>query len=99
MGRFDCMHARSNHDATGIASKAAPSTYLRRMYYDTILHDPAALRHLASLVKVDRIVIGTDDSFPPADHDPLGTLRGAGFSDEEIHRIAELNPRELFRFG
>ena len=99
MGRFDCMHARSNHEATGIASKAAPSTYLRRMYYDSILHDPAALRHLASLVNVDRIVIGTDDSFPPADHDPLGTLRSAGFSDEEIHRIAEINPRELFRFG
>jgi aminocarboxymuconate-semialdehyde decarboxylase len=99
MGRFDCMHARSNHEGTGIVSKAAPSTYLRRMYYDSILHDPAALRHLASLVSVDRIVIGTDDSFPPADHDPLGTLQRAGFSDEEIHRIAERNPRELFRLG
>jgi aminocarboxymuconate-semialdehyde decarboxylase len=99
MGRFDCMHARSNHEGTGIVSKAAPSTYLRRMYYDSILHDPAALRHLASLVSVDRIVIGTDDSFPPADHDPLGTLHRAGFSDEEIHRIAERNPRELFRLG
>jgi aminocarboxymuconate-semialdehyde decarboxylase len=96
MGRFDCMHERSNHATTGIVSKAAPSTYLRRMYYDSILHDPAALRHLASLTGIDRIVIGSDDSFPPADHHPLRTLAKAGFSSDEIQRIAETNPRELF---
>jgi hypothetical protein len=45
---------------------------------------------------VDRLVIGSDDGFPPADHDPLGSLRRAGFSEEEIHRIAEANPRRLF---
>jgi aminocarboxymuconate-semialdehyde decarboxylase len=67
------------------------------MYYDTILHDPEALRYLASRVQVDRLVIGSDDGFPPADHDPLRSLRRAGFGDEEIHRIAELNPRALFR--
>jgi aminocarboxymuconate-semialdehyde decarboxylase len=67
------------------------------MYYDSILHDPAALRHLADLTGVERIVIGSDYSFPPADHDPLATLAKAGFSSDEIHRIAETNPRELFR--
>jgi hypothetical protein len=41
-------------------------------------------------------VIGTDDGFPPADHDPLGSLRRAQFSVEEIHQIAEVNPRRLF---
>jgi len=34
-----------------------------------------------------------------ADHDPLGSLRRAGFSHEEIHRIGELNPRAIFRLG
>jgi aminocarboxymuconate-semialdehyde decarboxylase len=97
LGRFDCMHARSNHETTGIKAQAAPSTYLKRMYYDSILHDPVALRHLASLVSVDRIVIGSDDSFPPADRDPMASLRAAGFDAGEIHRIAETNPRRLFR--
>jgi aminocarboxymuconate-semialdehyde decarboxylase len=50
-------------------------------------------------VTVDRLLIGSDDSFPPADHDPLGSLRRAGFSHEEIHRIGELNPRAIFRLG
>ncbi len=98
-GRFDCMHARSNHATTGIASAQAPSTYLMRMYYDSILHDPLALRQLAGKVGVDRIVIGSDDSFPPADRDPLGTLNAAGFNSAQIQRIAELNPRELFRLA
>src|SRR5262249_1215734 len=38
IGRFDCMHARSDPRATGIVAASPPSAYLRRMYYDTILH-------------------------------------------------------------
>ena len=45
---------------------------------------------------MDRLVIGSDDGFPPADHDPLGSLRRAGFSEEEVHLIADGNPRRLF---
>jgi aminocarboxymuconate-semialdehyde decarboxylase len=67
------------------------------MYYDTILHTPGALRYLASMVQADRMVLGTDESFPPADRDPIGSLARAGFSAEEIRRIGEQNPRELFR--
>jgi aminocarboxymuconate-semialdehyde decarboxylase len=96
IGRFDCMHTRSNHAATGIVSAQLPSAYLRRMYYDTILHDPAALTYLKDRVDSDRIVLGTDDSFPPADADPLGSLQKAGFSDTDVHKIAEDNPRRLF---
>ena len=97
IGRFDCMHERSDRAATGIAAASPPSAYLRRMYYDTILHDPEALRYLAGRVAVDRLLIGSDDGFPPADRDPIGSLRRAGFSAEEIHRIADVNPRKLFR--
>ena len=95
-GRFDCMFERSDHAATGITAAAPPSAYLDRFYYDTLLHDARALRYLADRVGVARLVIGTDDGFPPADHDPLGSLRRAGFSPEEIRRIADDNPRGLF---
>ena len=71
IGRFDCMHRRSDRAATGIAAAFPPSAALRRMYYDTILHDPQALRYLASRVGVDRLVVGSDDGFPPADQDTL----------------------------
>ena len=97
VGRFDCLFGRSDRAATGIAAAALPSAYLRRMYYDTILHDPAALRYLASLVEVDRLVVGSDDGFPSADHDPLASLRAAGFTADEIRRVALDTPRRLFR--
>ncbi len=96
VGRFDVMHARADK-AQGIVARDKPSSYLRRMWYDTILHDPQALRYLAARVQTDRIVLGSDDSFPPADPDPLASVRAAGFSDADIRRIADENPRTLFR--
>jgi aminocarboxymuconate-semialdehyde decarboxylase len=95
-GRFDIMHERMDRKQQGDVAENAPSSYLRRFYYDTILHDPAILKWLASRVSVDRIVLGSDYSFPPADLDPVGTTRKAGFSDAEFKTIAEDNPRVLF---
>jgi aminocarboxymuconate-semialdehyde decarboxylase len=96
IGRFDVMHERADK-AQGIVAAQKPSAYLRRMWYDTILHDAQALRYLAERVKTDRIVLGSDDSFPPADRDPLASLRAAGFGAADVKRITEENPRELFR--
>src|SRR6266536_1133328 len=95
-GRFDCMHGRMDRPAQGNSAANEPSAYLTRFYYDSILHDPAILRWLATRVSVDRIVLGSDYSFPPADRDPLGTLRRAGFSDADFRKIVDENPRALF---
>jgi aminocarboxymuconate-semialdehyde decarboxylase len=78
-------------------AQQSPSHYLTRLTYDTILHDPSALRWLVDRVGADRIVIGSDDSFPPADHDPLATLAATGLDAATIARIADGNPRRLFR--
>ena len=96
IGRFDLMHERADK-AQGIVAAGRPSSYLRRMWYDTIVHDAPALRYLASRVQSDRIVLGSDDSFPPADRDPLASLRAAGFDAADVERITEGNPRQLFR--
>lgn len=95
-GRFDCMHERMDRAAQQDVAKHEPSAYLKRFYYDTILHDPTILRWLAERVSIERIALGSDYSFPPADLDPLATVRAAGFSAAEIRTIAEDNPRRLF---
>lgn len=95
-GRFDCMHERMDRTAQGDVAKQPPSAYLRRFYYDTILHDPSILRWLAERVSVGRIALGSDYSFPPADFDPVGTVRNAGFSPADVQAILEDNPRALF---
>ncbi|HEX5507472.1 MAG TPA: amidohydrolase family protein [Pseudolabrys sp.] len=95
-GRFDVMHARMDRIAQADVAQKAPSAYAPAMAYDTILHAPKPLRFLADLVGTDRLVLGTDYSFPPADLSPLDGLRAAGFSTSDMNAIAELNPRRLF---
>ncbi|MFN7428758.1 MAG: amidohydrolase family protein [bacterium] len=98
IGRFDCMHGRMDRKQQQDVAAMAPSSYLTRLSYDTILHEPAALRYLIERVGADRVVLGSDDSFPPADHDPMATLRATGIGARDIELIADGNPRRLFRF-
>ncbi len=95
LGRFDCMHARMDRAAQADVAAAAPSTYVRRFHYDTILHSAMHLRWLAEAAGVDRVLLGSDYSFPPADLDPVGTVRKAGFSEVETAKILDYNAREL----
>jgi hypothetical protein len=67
------------------------------MYFDTILHDKEALQYLKQKVGVSQIVLGTDDAFPPADPNPLQSLKNANFNASEIHTVSEINPRSLFK--
>ncbi len=43
--------------------KHKPSAYLWRFTYDTISHDPGALRYLIRLVRADLVVLGSDYCF------------------------------------
>lgn len=97
IGRFDCMHHRADPRQSGVVAEKAPSEYLRRFWYDTILHDPLTLQFLAQRVHADRMVLGTDESFLPHEADPLGMLRRANFSAEDIATIGDRNPRSLFK--
>jgi aminocarboxymuconate-semialdehyde decarboxylase len=97
IGRFDVMYERMDRAHQHWNAAYPPSAYLGRLCYDTILHDAPALRYLAAKVDVERMVLGSDDPFPPMDRDPLGSLRAAGFTADEVQRMAETNPRRLFR--
>jgi aminocarboxymuconate-semialdehyde decarboxylase len=94
-GRFDCLHARMDRAAQGDVAAADPSSYVRRFHYDTILHSPMHLRWLAQAVSVERMLLGSDYSFPPADLDPVGTVRRAGFTDMETAKILDYNAQAL----
>ncbi|MBB43926.1 MAG: hypothetical protein CMM44_09215 [Rhodospirillaceae bacterium] len=96
IGRFDRMYQASSPKMTGTICKHTPSSYLKRMYYDTILHSDIALQYLRQTVGIDQMVIGTDAPFPPGDPDPLGILQKSKFSEEEIITIGEINPKKLF---
>jgi aminocarboxymuconate-semialdehyde decarboxylase len=96
LGRFDVMHARMDKVAQGDVANLAPSSYASRISYDTIVHAPKALRFLADTVGIEQVALGTDESFPPADRDPVASVKAAGFSAGDIELITEINPRRLF---
>jgi aminocarboxymuconate-semialdehyde decarboxylase len=91
------MHARMDRAAQGDVATAAPSAYVQRFHYDTITHNPMQLRWLAEAASVDRVVLGSDYSFPPADLDPIGTVRKAGFAEADVSKILDGNALKLMR--
>ena len=48
-----------------------PSAYLRRLYFDTIVHSVAALDYLVKVVGAERVVIGTDYPMAMGDFDSV----------------------------
>jgi aminocarboxymuconate-semialdehyde decarboxylase len=51
---------------------------LRRLYFDTVTHDPAVLRALVEFAGADRVLLGSDHPFDMGDPDPVATVRAAG---------------------
>jgi aminocarboxymuconate-semialdehyde decarboxylase len=54
-----------------------PLEVLRRIWFDTILHNPASIRYLAEMVGADRLVMGSDYPFDMNDPDPVGSVHAA----------------------
>jgi aminocarboxymuconate-semialdehyde decarboxylase len=96
IGRFDLMHGRMDRTAQRDVARNNPSFYAARMAYDTICHAPHVLRFLADSVGIEQLVLGTDYSFPPADLDPVKSLKDAGFDASQIELVTDRNARRLF---
>lgn len=79
-------HMTSAHISTD------PEDLARRLYYDTVLHDPVAVAFLIERMGPDRVVLGTDYPFEMGDLDPLATLAAVpGLSEADSRLIREGN--------
>ncbi|HKP05675.1 MAG TPA: amidohydrolase family protein [Microbacterium sp.] len=77
----------------------APSTYLRRIWFDTVVHDPIALRHLVEIAGAGQVVLGSDFPFDMGLDDPVAEIRSAGLPREITERILGGNAATLLRAG
>lgn len=68
------VHGHKVRPETRANTAASAKDLLKRFYFDTITHDPQALRYLIELVGAGRIVVGTDSPFDMGDEDPRATL-------------------------
>ena len=94
VGRFDVVY--QNYPGQGEFPAHNPSSYLRRFFYDTILHAPEPLIFLKNLVGTDRLLLGTDYPFPVQDTAPLALYQRAGLTDDEVEAIGYKNIVELY---
>lgn len=74
-----------------------PSEYLKRMYFDTILHSVAALHYLIRTAGADRVVIGTDYPMAMGDFDPVGKINALDVSDFERQLLLGGNAAHALR--
>ena len=60
-----------------------PSEYLKKMYFDSIVHSVAALQYLVRVAGADRVVIGTDYPMAMGDFEPVAKIKELDLSAEE----------------
>ena len=73
-----------------------PTSYLRRIYFDTVVFTPHQLADLVRVFGADRMVMGTDYPFDMAEYDPIGHVAAVeGFDQSTIGAITGGNARRL----
>lgn len=75
-----------------------PSEYLKRIFFDSLVYDPAALRRLIDVVGASQVVVGTDYPFDMGDPAVQALVDAVpGLGDAERRAILGGNARRLLR--
>jgi len=64
-----------------------PREYLSRLYFDSWVADPRALRYLIDTCGADRIMLGTDYPFPLGEQHPGAGIAALGLDPEQEARL------------
>ena len=83
---------RSDHAYTvrpdSHAMSQPPEYYLRRMWFDSVVHSPTVARALIDSLGVERLVVGSDYPFDMGTDAPGDLIDGiAGLTEPEVHAI------------
>ncbi|MFE1191384.1 amidohydrolase family protein [Streptomyces olivaceoviridis] len=95
IGRSD--HAWSARSDAGAGCAHPPSSYLKRLYFDSLVHDPHVLRELVRTAGADRVLLGSDFPFDMGTEDPVGALRASSLTDADFHAVRGGNAAALLR--
>jgi len=102
-GYLPAYHGRIDH-AWGARSDAhgelpqPPTSYLKKIYFDSVVFTPHQLAELVRLYGPDRILMGTDYPFDMAEYDPVAHVASVdGLDAATVAAIAGGNARKLLR--
>ncbi len=77
-----------------------PRKYLEKLYFDSLVHEPAVLDYLVDLVGADRVMLGTDYPFPLGELAPGKLIASMPYDDsikESMFSDSALNWLKLDR--
>jgi len=78
--------------------KRPPSSYLKKMFFDTIAFDPAMLRHMVQQYGADHVLLGSDYPYDMGVDDPVGFIgRVPGLKREDRTLIEGGNAARLLK--
>jgi aminocarboxymuconate-semialdehyde decarboxylase len=87
-GAFPATLGRIDHgfnvrpDLCAIDNPHSPRKYLGRLYFDSLVHEPAKLDFLLKLVGADQIMLGSDYPFPLGEARAGHLIESANYDDE-----------------
>jgi aminocarboxymuconate-semialdehyde decarboxylase len=96
-GAVPFVLGRLAHNQAVVARDAAdPVDSFARLYFDSVVFDPAALRLLLERTSPDRVLLGSDYPFPIGDLEPRRVVEDSGLDAATVERILSANAAELF---
>lgn len=73
LGRIEHgFHVRP--DLVQVRTTTEPRALVPKLYFDSLVHDPAALRYMLDLFTPERVMLGSDYPFPLGEHHPGGLI-------------------------
>jgi aminocarboxymuconate-semialdehyde decarboxylase len=94
-GRMD--HAWKVRPEVKRLAAEAPSSYLKRLWFDTCVFRTDLIEALVAMVGTDRLMLGSDFPFDMGDDDPVGLVNKARLSEADREKITFGNASRLFK--
>jgi len=92
-GRIDHAWGARRDSNAGLPN--APTEYLRKMYFDSVVFTHHQLEYMVNVFGEDKIVMGSDYPFDMADYDPVEHIATSKLSDSAKAKVAGENAIRL----
>lgn len=92
-GSFPATVGRIEHgfavrpDLCAVDNPVNPREYVRKIYYDSLVHDPEMLEFLIKLVGAERVALGTDYPFPLGEEIAGSLIESMNFDEDARARL------------
>ena len=78
---------RMRPDLVATDNPRNPRDYFGRLYFDSCVHDPQALRYLIDVAGIETVMLGTDYPFPLGEQEPGSGILSLKMSESEQARL------------